>query len=510
MAMVTTDEPFYSHASWRLPAVGLLLLFSIGLLGFLYYKTQMFDRARQNQVFLDLRLLKQMDVEWSANILRSRIGMNNDYDPLSLPVRPMQAMQEYLVRSPELGRMKAATTGLARFGTAFAEKRELVERFKSQNAILRNSLIYFPIAIEELKEHLREVARARPGQALEWVNLEAQTSTLMADTLRFNLAPDAQLASQIHWQLEQLNDRPYPARIHSMLEQLSAHISVILRQRVLEDALLMRLSVIASDRIIDDVIQVFEQEFAQEAEEKQRYRMVLSGYAIFLFLLLGYAVWHFARRYRINLSVVQQLQASNVALVRGAEQRSAGLARQTSQLAEMAAYDDLTGLANRAQLMKQLELALSRAERRASVVVLMHIGLDGLQAVHQAFGHTTGDAVLQEVAQRVPRNLRQEDCFARLSNEEFVILLEDVATREGALRVAQEALYQIEQIALVSGHPVRLSACIGISCARGRSGESHSPAALLNEADQAFRQAMRGARITLGENAKWDEPSPVK
>ncbi len=499
--------------AWRLPALGLAALILISILGFLYYQTQMFDLERQSQVLLDLRILKQMDVEWSANILRSRIGMNHDYDPLSLSVHPMQVLQERLHQALELTRLKAASISLTRFSAAFTEKRELVERFKSQNAILRNSLIYFPIAVEELKQQLREVEKTKPGQALEMTSLEAQISTLMADTLRFNLVPDAQLASQIKAQLAQLEGRAWHPRIHAMLVQLSAHIHVIVRQRVLEDVLLARLSVIASDRIIDDILHSFEQEFARALAEKQRYRRFLLDYVAFLALLVPYVGWWITKRYRMNLQKNQHLQATNDTLARHMAERNAQWERQASQLAEMVAYDSLTGLANGAQLIRQLERALLRAERCISRVALLYIGLDGLQVVRDTYGQSVGDVVLQEVAHRVPRNFREEDCFARLKSDEFVILLEDVATLDGVLRVAQEVLWQIEQISSVAGCAVKLSAWFGISCAHGRSGVASSATALLDEADRAMSQVKQGAqgvRIALSENAKWDADGSAK
>jgi diguanylate cyclase len=486
--------------AWRWPAVvfGMLILISIWV--FLYYQTQIFNIERQNQIFLDLRVLKQMDVEWSTNILRSRIGMNNNYDPLSLPVHSMQQLQGNLHQALEQTRLQTANTSLARFGLAFAEKKELVERFKSQNAILRNSLIYFPLAVEELKQQLRELERTRPAQALEMASLEAQTSTLMADTLRFNLVPDAQLASQIKARLVQLEARAWPPRIHAMLVQLSAHIHVILRQRVLEDALLLRLGAINSERIIDDVIYACEQEFAWAVAEKRRYRSLLLGYAGLLVLLAGYVLLQIVKKYRMNVPGKPHLPAGDEPSSR---QRTVELEPPAHLLGEMLAYDSLTGLANRALLMRQLERALARAERRTSVVVLMYISLDGLQTVRDNCGVAVGDAVLQAVAHRVPRNFRDEDCFARLNGGEFVILLEDVATRDGALRVAQEVLWQIEQISAVAEHSIRLSACIGISCAQGRFGVTDAAAVLVDEARHAMPETEQGIRIAFAANARW-------
>ena len=86
-----------------------------------------------------------------------------------------------------------------------------------------------------------------------------------------------------------------------------------------------------------------------------------------------------------------------------------------------------------------------------------------------------------------------------------MILLEDASTREGAVRVAQEALRQIESITEVGGNPVKISASIGISSAQGKIGATHSADTLLDEADHAMYQAKQAGKgcIRFNKNAKF-------
>ena len=101
--------------------------------------------------------------------------------------------------------------------------------------------------------------------------------------------------------------------------------------------------------------------------------------------------------------------------------------------------------------------------------------------------------------------MRQEDFLARLGGDEFVILLEDVVSREGAVRVAETTLRQIESITSAGGHPVKISASIGISCAQGRFGVTYSGTALLDEADHAMYKAKQNGkgRIAFADDAPW-------
>jgi diguanylate cyclase (GGDEF)-like protein len=141
----------------------------------------------------------------------------------------------------------------------------------------------------------------------------------------------------------------------------------------------------------------------------------------------------------------------------------------------------------------------------------MFFDLDGFKAVNDTYGHGTGDLVLKEVARRVQDNLRKEDSLARLGGDEFVILLEEVVSGEGAMRVAQLTLDQIRGITEAGGHPVSISASIGISSAHGRAGAERGAAALLAEADQAMYVAKQAgkARFRFSPQSQWPPPPPA-
>jgi diguanylate cyclase (GGDEF)-like protein len=490
-------------SSWRLSLFGCTFLVLMGIFAFLFYSTQAVDIEAQNQVIIDLRVLKQLDAEWNANILRSRIGLNNDYDPVTAPLRVVRQLQERLQKALHLTRGNHIGIVLERFNKSWLEKGDLVERFKSQNAILKNSLIYFPIATEDFRSMLHERAKSAGNENL--IGLESEVSMLLADTLRFNLVPDADLGTHIKARLEQLNARSYPPETAAALEQLGRHVHTILRQRVLEDALLARLTATPTERSIDELITAFDQDFDAILAEKQKYRSYLVVYSAFLLVLLGYAGWRIMKSYQVIAHVNRRLRAANESLERRVAERTAELEKQSAQLAELATHDALTGLINGGQFMNQLGRALLRAERRSSVVVVMFIDLDGFKAVNDTYGHATGDLVLKEVGARVPTHLRQEDVFARLGGDEFVVLLEDVKSREGAERVAEVVLAQIETITSAGGHPVKISASIGISSAQGRFGVTYSATALLDEADHAMYQAKQNGkgRIAFSDNSQW-------
>lgn len=162
----------------RLLAGALVLLALTVLLAFLFNRTQALDIEGENRIMLDLREFEKLDAEWNVNILRSHIGANPDYDPLGAGLPRMHLLLERLERA--LPDAPAARQAHATLGRNLKEKEELVEQFKTYNAILRNSLLYFPGAVSLLKTELIGVRGAErldaPHQELGDERLAAYAS----------------------------------------------------------------------------------------------------------------------------------------------------------------------------------------------------------------------------------------------------------------------------------------------------------------------------------------------
>ena len=112
-----------------------------------------------------------------------------------------------------------------------------------------------------------------------------------------------------------------------------------------------------------------------------------------------------------------------IALSRDITERKQAEAR-THQLAY---FDALTGLPNRRMLLDRLEHGLAMAHKSGRVGALLFIDLDNFKQINDARGHSLGDALLVQVAQRLTRLLRPDDTVARLGGDEFVVLVNDMA-----------------------------------------------------------------------------------
>ncbi|MBE9043137.1 EAL domain-containing protein [Pleurocapsales cyanobacterium LEGE 10410] len=115
------------------------------------------------------------------------------------------------------------------------------------------------------------------------------------------------------------------------------------------------------------------------------------------------------------------------------------------RIRELAYIDDLTRLANRAYFYRNLEASIKRSDRNKSRLGLLYIDLDDFKSVNDSLGHDAGDLLLQEIATRLRQVTREIDFVARLSGDEFCILVNDVNDEYAAAHVAQRCLEMISK-----------------------------------------------------------------
>lgn len=136
-------------------------------------------------------------------------------------------------------------------------------------------------------------------------------------------------------------------------------------------------------------------------------------------------------------------------------------ARRHAELHYRASHDPLTGLPNRDLFEDHLRQVAGSGDRRRAAVVL--IDLDRFKELNDSFGHRFGDLVLCTVASRLRNALRQDDVIARLSGDEFGVVLEGVRTIDDAVSVAQVLVASCSAPLQVDGHAVALSCSAGIA-----------------------------------------------
>jgi diguanylate cyclase (GGDEF)-like protein/PAS domain S-box-containing protein len=165
----------------------------------------------------------------------------------------------------------------------------------------------------------------------------------------------------------------------------------------------------------------------------------------------------------------------------------------------MAHHDSLTGLPNRLQLVERLEHELRRAERHGYFGAVLFIDLDQFKNINDSLGHPVGDRVLQEVATRLQNTVRDEDLVARLSGDEFVVVLtvldqniEIAALRAG--EISEKIRTVVSQPCLYENMELRVTCSVGVVIYPDKNNSVHE---LLRYADTAMYQVKEKGRDAI-------------
>jgi diguanylate cyclase (GGDEF)-like protein len=166
--------------------------------------------------------------------------------------------------------------------------------------------------------------------------------------------------------------------------------------------------------------------------------------------------------------------------------------RAQLQLLHDAFHDGLTELPNRALLMDRLGRAIERAKRhKGYLFAILFLDIDRFKVVNDSLGHTIGDQLLVDVANRLESCLRSLDTVARLGGDEFVMLLDDLEDLDDPIRVAERIQEEINKPFTLNGHKVVITASIGIVT---NLNSYDNPDDALQDADIAMYRAKSSGR----------------
>jgi diguanylate cyclase (GGDEF)-like protein/PAS domain S-box-containing protein len=129
----------------------------------------------------------------------------------------------------------------------------------------------------------------------------------------------------------------------------------------------------------------------------------------------------------------------------------------------LAYYDALTGLPNRTLLQDRLGKALAGARRQKCKIALLFLDLDSFKIINDSLGHSVGDLLLQEVAERLKKWGREQDTVARLGGDEFLITLTQVKDLADVAVAAERLMDAMTAGFVVQGHSLNVSCSIGVS-----------------------------------------------
>jgi diguanylate cyclase (GGDEF)-like protein/PAS domain S-box-containing protein len=157
----------------------------------------------------------------------------------------------------------------------------------------------------------------------------------------------------------------------------------------------------------------------------------------------------------------------------------------------LAYYDALTELPNRTLLQDRLAKALAGARRRKDKVALLFLDLDRFKIINDSLGHSFGDLLLQEVAERLKRGMRELDTVARLGGDEFLLLLTSVKDVADAAVAAERIMNAMTAACVIQGRSLSISCSVGISISPEHGTDCET---LIKNADAAMYCTKQGGR----------------
>lgn len=129
----------------------------------------------------------------------------------------------------------------------------------------------------------------------------------------------------------------------------------------------------------------------------------------------------------------------------------------------LAHHDCLTSLPNRLSFNERLEASLSRAKRHNNKLAILFIDVDRFKNINDSFGHKAGDDLLKHIANGLKAVTRTEDIIARISGDEFIILLENIDDTNLIIGVIDKVMEVISSTFIINNHKIQVTASIGIS-----------------------------------------------
>ncbi len=163
-------------------------------------------------------------------------------------------------------------------------------------------------------------------------------------------------------------------------------------------------------------------------------------------------------------------------------------------LSSLAYHDLLTKLPNRLLFDDRLRQGIVQAQRRELILAVIFIDLDHFKPVNDTYGHEVGDLLLQDVAVRLKRCLRESDTVSRRGGDEFTVIATDIGNHLHCEKIAEVILSQLTRPFHIGNLELKIGASIGISLF---PNDGNDAGLLVSRADEAMYQAKQAGRGTF-------------
>ncbi|WP_460131235.1 DAHL domain-containing protein [Pseudomonas sp. S1_E04] len=327
-----------SHRRSTQVMLGLISVLLASMLVYLYLKSSRDQTASYTQSRDLIRQLQQLNAQWDSEVLKARVAITHNYDPLVRPLVEMtqlwgQLESRDIYHNPQdLNRWQASREA---YQASIQEKARLVEQFKSHNAVLRNSLAFLPTAEDDIQAQFN---RFNDEDRLQLQSVVIDTYDLLLSSLEFAQVTSEERAADIVVGLGKLaiNKERLPNEFQAPVDILSNHIALILREQPVVNSLLERIAAVPVAEHLDNLTTHLNQD--QQAADliDHKYHRYLLIFSTLLVVLLLYLAIHLLRSFAEINRVNRALHAANETLEQRVERRTQQLKNAQTELMDSA------------------------------------------------------------------------------------------------------------------------------------------------------------------------------
>ncbi len=411
------------------------------------------QQQRQNKIYSYINQLEKTDADLEIQVLKMNGWSFRNYDLIN----SIHFEYANLLASPPVLPASLVII-IVTLEEQLVRKFDLIEQFKSNNAVLRNSLNYLPelaevllAEIEQLEKE-NEISRDLSSDYKHYI-----MHTIFKISNRF-----VNTQSDYHQLAVDINK--LPSEVKSKWSNMNLHLNMIIDYRHRNQLLESQLASVKLDDKLASLNKLFTAYLTSIERGRQSQKIwLLSAFflVIILVLVLSFVIRHY--RYK-QLLLDDEINT-----------------------------DELTGLSNRRSLESKLKDLIQKLKNSNEKLGLFFIDLDGFKEINDTFGHQEGDLLLQKIATKVKSSVRQSDLVFRLGGDEFVVLVPKINPKM-ATKIARSLLMQCVNTIDKDGSKVDVSASIGMSM---YPDDARNIDELINCADKAMYQAKRNGKGCL-------------
>jgi signal transduction histidine kinase/DNA-binding response OmpR family regulator len=248
------------------------------LLTFLFWQQRSVDAGQHDRFIANLQHMKQLDTEISRDVLRSRYNLLGSYDPYVKKIKEMERIQSDLRDIPSFvnaSERKDVNRVLDSQAQLLTVKFRMVEAFKSENAVLKNSLRYFPFIVDEIIHSTSDDS------------VQDDLSDLLRDALLYDSSPDASLGAKMEDEIDKINrDAQRNPSLRAPLQNAINHAVKIVSSEPRLEGIIRAMDDLPTASCTDETREVYLRSYARAQRIGNIYRIILYLCSV---LLLGFS-----------------------------------------------------------------------------------------------------------------------------------------------------------------------------------------------------------------------------